>query len=281
MTATMIDEKLLKGWIGRTEQTEDVIAPRLVREFRVTLDKSDDLPIAGTPAPLAIHWCLSPATVKASALGADGHPQRGGFLPPVPLPRRMWAGGDLQFHQPFCVGDIVRRQSCIQDVSIKEGRSGVLCFVVVQHQLFTSRGLAITERQDIVYRDFGGKDAPKTAPVALPTAEWSRAMQANPPLLFRYSAITFNGHRIHYDRDYASGTEAYPGLVVQGPLQATLLMQFAEELKGSALSYFSFRGLQPLFDFEPFRLCARRAEEGLHLWVETQDGKQTMDAKAS
>lgn len=281
MTTSRIDETLLKAWVGRTEQAEDVIAPRLVREFLALLDQSDTLPASGMPAPLAIHWCLAPPTVKASGLGPDGHPQRGGFLPPVPLPRRMWAGGDLRFHAPFYVGDVVRRQSCIQDVSIKEGRSGVLCFVAVQHELFTARGLALTERHDIVYRDFGGKEAPKSDPTALPKADWSREMRADPPLLFRYSAVTFNGHRIHYDRDYATGTEGYPGLIVHGPLQATLLMQFAEEIKGSALSHFSFRGLQPLFDFEAFRLCARRDAEGLHLWVETPEGKQTMDAKAS
>lgn len=281
MIATGLDEKLLKTWIGRTEQAEDVVAPRLVREFLVTLDKSDNLPDVSALAPLAFHWCLSPPMVKASGLGSDGHPHRGGFLPPVPLPRRMWAGGDVRFHEPISVGDVVRRQSRIQDVSIKEGRSGILCFVTVQHELFTARGLVLTERQDIVYRDLGGRAAPSPSLAVLPKAEWSRDMRADPPLLFRYSAMTFNGHRIHYDRDYATGVEGYPGLVVHGPLQATLLMQFAEEIKGSALAQFSFRGLQPLFDFEPFRLCARRDAEGLHLWVQTAGGKQTMDAKAS
>jgi 3-methylfumaryl-CoA hydratase len=278
---TDIDEMHLQGWIGRTEQAEDVIAPRLVREFLATLDKSDDLPVPGAPAPLAIHWCLSPPTVKASSIGPDGHPLRGGFLPPVPLPRRMWAGGGLQFHDQLRVGDVVRRHSSIKGVTVKEGRSGILCFVTVQHELSTARGLALTERHDIVYRDLGGKAAPKPSPAVLPKAEWMRDMKADPPLLFRYSAVTFNGHRIHYDRNYVTGVEGYPGLIVHGPLQATLLLHFAEEINGHAPSRFEFRGLQPLFDFEPFRLCARRGAEGLLLWVETPDGKQTMDAKAS
>lgn len=281
MTICEIDETVLKTWVGKTDQAEDVIAPRLVHEFLAALDQSDDLPLFGTAAPLAVHWCASPPTVKASALGPDGHPQRGGFLPPVPLPRRMWAGGSLQFHDVLRVGDIVRRQSCIQDVVVKQGRSGVLCFVSVDHKIFSQRGLALSERQDIVYRDFGSKEQANPTQADMPKAEWSYDKKADSTLLFRYSAITFNGHRIHYDRDYAVDVEGYLGLVVHGPLQATLLMQLAEEIKGSALVTFTFRGVQPLFDFEQFRLCACRTIEGLHLWVETHDGKQTMHAKAA
>lgn len=280
MMSSEIDVPLLQQWIGRTEQAEDVIAPRLVREFLATLDKSEDLPEPGITAPLAIHWCLSPPTVKASRIGPDGHPMRGAFLPPVPLPRRMWAGGGLEFHDRLRVGDVVQRNSSIKDVIVKEGRSGILCFVTVQHELSTLRGPALTERHDIVYRALGGKAAPEPAPAALPKAEWTRAMQAGPTMLFRYSAVTFNGHRIHYDRSYVTGEEGYPGLVVHGPLQATLLLQFAEEIEGRAPSRFDFRGLRPLFDFESFSLCACRAEAGLQLWIETPDGKQTMAARA-
>lgn len=280
-TTSKIDEAFLRGWIGRTERAEDVIAPRLVREFLATLDKADDLPAYGALAPLAIHWCLSPPTVKASALGADGHPERGGFLPPVSLPRRMWAGGGLAFHDQLRVGDVVKRQSSIDDVRVKHGRSGILCFVTVCHTLSTVRGLALTERHDIVYRDLGGADTSKSAPVTLPQPDRTLACRADPPLLFRYSAITFNGHRIHYDRSYVTGIEGYPGLIVHGPLQATMLMQFAAEIIGRPLAQFAFRGLQPLFDFEPFSLCARAEESGLKLWIITDDGKQTMEASAS
>jgi 3-methylfumaryl-CoA hydratase len=275
-----IDEGQLQNWIGRTETAEDVVAPRLVREFRVALDQGDDPPLLGDDAPIAIHWCLAPPTVQASRIGPDGHPARGGFLPPVPLPRRMWAGGGLQFHDRLLVGDGVRRHSTIQNVTVKHGRSGILCFVTVQHELSTVRGPAVTERHDIVYRPLDGTPAPKPDPAVLPKPDWMRDMRADPVLLFRYSAITFNGHRIHYDRAYVTGEEGYPGLIVHGPLQATLLLHFAEELNGRAPVRFEFRGLQPLFDFEPFSLCARRTEAGLHLWVQTQDGKQTMEAQA-
>ncbi len=280
MTDSGLDETHLRSWINRAETVEDGVSCRLVREFTATLDTSDDLPRPGDEAPLGIHWCLSPPTVKASRIGPDGHPARGGFLPPVPLPRRMWAGSALQFHDRLLVGDDVRRHSVIQDVAIKHGRSGILCFVTVLHALSTARGPAITERHDIVYRALGGPAAPKPDPALLPKPERMREMRADPVLLFRYSAVTFNGHRIHYDRGYATGEEGYPGLVVHGPLQATLLLQFAAEILGCAPSRFTFRGLQPLFDFEAFRLCARRAETGLHLWIDTADGKQTMEAEA-
>lgn len=276
-----IDEAHLRGWIGRTEWAEDVITPRLTQEFLATLNLSDAMPASGTAAPLAIHWCLSPPTIKASGLGPDGHPQRGGFLPPVPLPRRMWAGSTLQFHDRFCVGDVVRRHSTIEDVRVKQGRSGTLCFVTVAHEFSTSRGPALTERHDIVYRDLDGRPALKPTSVTLPQADQIREQRADPPLLFRYSAITFNGHRIHYDRPYAMGVEGYPGLIVHGPLQATLLLHFAETLIGRPLARFEFRGLQPLFDFEAFRLCARAGADGLELWIATPDGKQSMSAKAS
>ncbi len=281
MMSSALDEKHLQTWIGHTEQAEDVIAPRLVREFLATLGKSDDLPEAGRPAPLAIHWCLAPPTVVAGKIGPDGHPQRGGFLPPAPLPRRMWAGSALQFHDRLVVGDVVRRQSVIKNVAVKEGRSGILCFVSVQHELSTQRGVALSERHDIVYRALESKPAPRPDPAALPKAEWSREMKVDPVLLFRYSAITFNGHRIHYDRSYVTTEEGYPGLIVHGPLQATRLLHFAEEILGRTPARFEFRGLHPLFDFEPFSLCAQRVEAGLRLWIQTDDGKQTMDAKTS
>jgi len=263
----------LRSWIGRTETVRDTLTPRLAAELAATLDLAEGV------VPLAAHWCLGPPIVPAAALGPDGHPARGGFLPPVPLPRRMWAGSRLALHDRLRVGDAVERVSRIADVTIKQGRTGSLCFVTVAHEIFSPRGIALTEHHDIVYRDITPAGATKNPP-SLPVAEWSRPMRADAVLLFRYSAITFNGHRIHYDRSYATDVEFYPGLIVHGPLQASWLLEFAAEIKNSPPAQFSFRGVNPLFDFAKFELCARAVDDGLHLWIQTEDGIQTMDATA-
>jgi 3-methylfumaryl-CoA hydratase len=272
-----LDITALRGWIGNTDTSHDEITPRLVRELSATLDQE----ASGGAAPLMIHWCLAPLIVPASNLGADGHPARGGFLPPVPLPRRMWAGGALRLHDQLLTGDVVERRSTIADVTVKHGRTGTLCFVAVDHEIHTPRGLAITERQDIVYRPMPtGPSAAGNAPA--PRAwQWHKPMQVTPVTLFRYSAVTFNGHRIHYDRPYATQTEHYAGLVVHGPLQATWLMAFATSIKGAPPATFNFRGVQPLLDFLPFQLCARDTSTGLDLWIETNEGTTTMEAQAA
>jgi 3-methylfumaryl-CoA hydratase len=279
MTAAL-DIAALRGWIGRTETSVDTLTPRLAREYAAMLDRAPDESLA----PLAMHWCLAPPAAPAASLGPDGHPARGLFLPPVPLPRRMWAGGALQLHGRLLLGDSVTRTSRIADVTVKEGRTGQLCFVTVEHDIAGPRGLAISERQDIVYRDAD----PNTVPVAgaAPArrriernAAWRREMRVDPVLLFRYSALTFNGHRIHYDREYAVGVEAYPGLVVHGPLQATWLLEYAAEILGRPPAQFTFRGVSPLFDFEHFALCARQTQTGLELWTEA-DGAPAMEAAA-
>jgi 3-methylfumaryl-CoA hydratase len=274
-----LDVELLRRWIGRTETTYDSMTPRLVQELKATLNLDSQESQTGSPAPLLAHWCLAPPAAPASLLGPDGHPQRGGFLPPVPLPQRMWAGGRLKFHDPLLVGDEVERRSKIAEVNVKEGRSGTLCFVTVEHNIFSPRGLAIEERQDIVYRAL----APAAPSVELSCAtwpvmpQWRKELRADSTLLFRYSALTFNGHRIHYDREYAMEQEFYPGLVVHGPLQATLLAEFAISIKGVP-KQFDYRGISPLFDFQPFNLCAVEHESGLKLWVRTDSGTQTMEA---
>ena len=275
-----LDIAALRGWIGRTETNVDTLAPRLAREYAAMRDRAPDEDLA----PLAIHWCLAPPCAPASDLGPDGHPARGVFLPPVPLPRRMWAGGELRLHGRLRVGDAVVRTSRIADVTLKEGRTGILCFVTVEHEIAGPRGLVISERQDLVYRDSEAKAAPAagTAPVrrcVAREAAWRRDMEAGPVLLFRYSALTFNGHRIHYDRAYAVDVEAYPGLVVHGPLQATWLLEYAAEVFGRPPARFSFRGVSPLFDFERFALCARQVETGLELWTEVA-GAPAMEASA-
>jgi 3-methylfumaryl-CoA hydratase len=274
-----LDMEELQSWIGRTEIAHDIVAPRLVRELGATLDNDRPEQEPGAPAQLAIHWCLAPPAPGTSALGADGHPARGGFLPPVPLPRRMWAGGHLQLKDRLLVGDAIERCSRIADVTLKQGRSGILCFVVVDHVIATARGPAILERQDIVYRG-PQSDSPAADPAPLPRPQWTRDGKADPVMLFRYSALTFNCHRIHYDRPYATEVEGYPGLVCHGPLQATLLLDFAFAIKGSAPASFKFRSVKPLFEGVPFQLCACEADAGLHLWIQTADGVATMDAEA-
>jgi len=270
-----LDITALRGWIGRTETACDTITPRLLRQYAATMDMAET-----EAAPLAFHWCLAPPAAPASSLSPDGHPARGGFLPPILLPRRMWAGGALCLYDRLRLGDEVRRRSEIVDVTLKQGRSGLLCFVTVNHEISGPRGLAIAERQDLVYRDITAAPAAAPRPDDLPHATWRQRKTADPVLLFRYSALTFNGHRIHYDRSYAMEVENYPGLIVHGPLQAAWLLDYAAEIKGAPPVSFSFRAVSPLFDFKSFELCARDSDDGLDLWIATADGVHTMSAAA-
>lgn len=286
MTAIDIDH--LRQWIGRTRETVDVVTPRLAANLAAILGE-DGAVEDGAPAPVGIHWCLSPDIAPMAALGPDGHPARGGFLPPVPFPRRMWAGGALTFSGDFRVGDVVARRSRIDDVTLKQGGTGPLCFVTVTHDYTTPRGLALSERQDIVYRELEAKPsvAPSSAapPLQSPPPppgepERTQALEATPVLLFRYSAITFNGHRIHYDRSYCREEENYPGLVVHGPLQATCLLRMAIDMGGGTPDRFSFRGLRPLFDGQTCTINGRRADGTTELWVADAAGHVTMKASA-
>ena len=271
----------LKTWIGATRESRDVISPRLANSLAAVLDESPTLGEGDVP-PAGIHWCLSPEIAPMSGLGPDGHPARGDFLPPVPLPRRMWAGGNLAFSGEFRVGDEVTRRSRIADVALKAGRTGPLCFVTVMHDYAGPRGVVLTERHDIVYRSLevsSGGGAPTETP--MPTPEESHDVEASPTLLARYSAVTFNGHRIHYDRDYCQREEGYPGLLVHGPLQATFLLRLACRMKGGRLpERFAFRGVMPLFDGGRFAVSTARTDEGRQLWVRSQAGNVTMLATA-
>jgi 3-methylfumaryl-CoA hydratase len=273
-----VDIDYLKTWIGRERTVEDIITPRLARSLDAVLDV-DRTVTSGDPAPVGIHWCLAPDIVPMRGIGPDGHPTRGGFLPPVPFPRRMWAGGELQFTGTFLVGDTVRRRSIIEDVTLKSGRSGEMIFVTVRHHYETPRGPALTERHDVVYRRL---DAAGTAPAPKPgteAADQTRAIVASPVLLFRYSAITFNGHRIHYDHPYATGEEHYPGLIFHGPLQATLLLALAAELSdGHIPATFSFRSVHPLYAGGTAHFHARADGGKLALWLTDADGVVTMKA---
>jgi 3-methylfumaryl-CoA hydratase len=257
-------------WIGRSETRETRIDATRVGELAACLDR--DAPTDFLPP--GWHWAFFNPAAKASTLGPDGHPARGGFLPPVSLQRRMWAGGDLRFHASIPIGAAATRRSTIRDVVRKRGRTGDLVFVAVDHAISVSGKLCLEETHDIVYRDIG----PPAAAVPAPTDEdWSQAMRADAVLLFRYSAVTFNGHRIHYDRAYATQVEAYPGLIVHGPLLATLLQAFAERVGGAKLARFVFRGAAPLFDGEDFALCGKADGD---LWVRASDGRLIQQAQA-
>lgn len=257
MTALDIDH--LRSWIGRTRSVRDSVTPRLVNEFRATFG-SALAPVREDEAPLALHWCLAPETPAADLLGPDGHAAKGGFLPPVPLPRRMWAGGEIETLAPLCLGDEVMRHETVEDVIAKEGRTGALCFVTVRHEYETPRGVAIRERQDIVYRAAAepGRQSATLQPSPLTGApDRVRAVEATTILLFRYSAMTFNGHRFHYDFPYATDVEGYPGLVVHGPIQASLLFNLAAESLGGVPRIFRYRGVSPMIAGQTFRVAGQ------------------------
>lgn len=267
-----------KGWIGREQRRSGVLHPDLAAKLCATLDQAEE-----GPPPLGIHWCLGLDAVPTADLGQDGHPPRGDFLPPVDLPRRMWASGALDIHVPLAIGQRVERISRIAGINEKDGTTGKLCFVTVEHQILADGDTAISERQDIVYRAAGAPSDPGTLPKGDPTPLPPRAWRIlpTPPLLFRYSALTFNAHRIHYDLPYARRVEGYPCLVVQGPLQATLLAAHAAAELGRPLTRFSFRGRAPAFADSALTM---RAEDdgagGLTLWTE-QLGKTCMTAEAT
>jgi 3-methylfumaryl-CoA hydratase len=271
-----LDIAELQQWIGREETLVDVITTAPVRALAATLDRDDQEPQPGDPLPPLWHWLYFLPTYRQSELGPDGHARRGGFLPPVPLPRRMWAGGRFEFKRPLRIGETVQRVSRIVDVKYKEGRTGPLVFVVVRHEISD----AIVEEHDIVYR--GEVAAPQDPRQAPAEAAWERVIYPDDVLLFRYSALTFNGHRIHYDRRYVTEVEGYPGLVVHGPLLATLLLDLLRRnLPGAAVTRFAFRAVSPLFDVAPFAVCGKPEGDAVKLWAKNAEGGLAMEATAA
>lgn len=276
-----IDLAGLREWIGRQETRSDVISPAPLRGLSATLDNAGPVPGPGGRLREPWHWLYFLPAPAASSLDVDGHPRRGDFLPPVPLPRRMWAGSSIRFLSPLHVGDEVQRVSTIGDVSLKQGSNGVLVFVSVQHVIFHDGRPVLEEDQQLVYRERGGASPPARALPAPAQAQWSREILPDPVLLFRYSALTFNSHRIHYDRDYAVQQEGYAGLVVQGPLTATLLLDLLQrELPGAQPVTFRFRGVRPLLDGAPVQLQGRRDGNAVRLWALDASGALAMDAQA-
>lgn len=274
------DLDTLLQWKGRSESLTEVISASDCQKMQNTLDREATLTVGDALPPLW-HFIAHTTSVPLSGLGRDGHPKRGGFLPPVELPRRMWAGSRLIFYGTIKIGDEVTKTSIIKDVAMKTGRSGSLCFVTVQHDLSVQGTIKISEQQDLVYREDSAPDAPAPLPKPAPTdADFSREITPAEVMLFRYSALTFNGHRIHYDRDYSRNVEGYGGLVFHGPLTATLLADMAVSETGGTLASFSFRGVAPLLDSEPFTISGTRKGQSLKLWATTPSGGLAMDASA-
>jgi len=281
VSAVNLDIEQLRQWIGRSETRTDTVTAAPVAAMSATLDREDPEPHSGTELPPLWHWLYFLPLARQSEIGPDGHSRRGGFLPPVPLPRRMWAGGRFEFRQPLRVGEDITRVSRITDVSAKEGRSGRLVFVAVRHEIANAQGVALTEEHDIVYRDNPQPGAPAPKPQPAPTdAVFEREIVPDPVLLFRYSALTFNGHRIHYDRRYVTEVESYPGLIVHGPLLATLLLDLLRRsLPAVCVARFDFRAMRPVFDIHRFAVCGRPDSDGrVALWVRDHEGCLTTEA---
>jgi 3-methylfumaryl-CoA hydratase len=279
-----LDITFLQTWVGKTETHYDRVTPVPIAALSATLDRDDPFPRPGDPLPPFWHRLYFLPVCKQSDVGSDGHPKLGGFLPPVPLPRRMFAGARLEFHHPVRVGEEIRRDSRIVDVSHKFGRTGPLVFVKARHEISNGSGVAITEVQDIVYRDNPAPGAQAPPPQKAPEdAEWTQKITPDPLFLFRYSALNFLGHRIHFDRDYATGVEGYPGLLVHGPLLATLLLEILRNnTPVSEVASFSFRAVSPLFDTAPFQVAGRMdGPKSSKLWASSAEGCLAMEATAT
>ena len=270
-----------RDWFGRRREEHDTITEWPVRAMHATLDREAGSPAPGDELPPAWHWLYFLEARPASQIARDGHPERGDFLPPVPLPRRMWAGGRIEWRQPLRVGDRAARLSEIVSVEPKSGRTGTLVFVTVRHTISTAAGVSIVEEHDIVYREAARPGDP--VPAARPgpaVAPWTRTLVPDEVMLFRYSALTFNGHRIHYDTPYVTGIEGYPGLIVHGPLQATLLLDLAQAHcpAGLRLARFEYRALSPTFGGLPLAVNGQPTDDGrsAQVWAAGPSGGQTM-----
>ena len=269
----------IKSWLGKSELKQAVLEAKHANLLGITLGK-DELR-EGHRLPGLWHWAWFNEAKPLTELGRDGHPKRGGFLPPVPLPRRMWAGGELEFHEPLIVGKKIDRKSIIENIQNKQGHSGDLCIVTILHELRDGQELCVSERQNLVFREDPKPDAP-TPPAQKPPMgpEISRDITPDPVTMFRYSALTFNGHRIHYDADYARDVEGYPELVFHAPLTATHLFDLAQELIGKApIAKFSYRATAPIFAGRPFSIHAKREEGKISAWAITHGGNLAMSAE--
>lgn len=273
-----------RDWIGSREEASDIASLGSLQRMSATLDRDDPPPRRGDAVPPLWQAMYFPAVARHSALGPDGHPDRGGFLPPIPLPRRMFAGARAVYHRPLRAGEEIRREGEVADVTRKTGASGELVFVLVRTRIFGSHGLAIEEEHDIVYRDVTApaKTSSKSE-TSIAKPDWRRTIKPDAVTLFRYSALTFNGHRIHYDRRYATEEEGYPGLVVHGPLIATYLAELCRDnVADCSIRRFAFRARRPLFDTAAFEVVGALDSTGDSCRLEAIDseGAVAMTAEA-
>ncbi|EXI93055.1 MAG: hypothetical protein AW12_00131 [Candidatus Accumulibacter sp. BA-94] len=253
----------LQDWVGKTEEMVDCVYPTPVKALARTFDYKSFEAIEGGLLPELWHWLYFLPMAAMSEIGADGHPERGGFLPPVALERRMWASSRLKFCQDLIIGEKIVKTSEIVKIAEKEGKAGKMVFVTVRHWVKSERGIVVEEEQDIVYLPMPKsfiQPAPNPVPADL---QWKERYPVSPVLLFRFSALTFNGHKIHYDLKYATGVEKYPGLVVHGPLQALLLLESAKKHNpGKKAAGYEFKATRPVFDFDEIHLCGRLLSDG-------------------
>jgi 3-methylfumaryl-CoA hydratase len=278
-TSLDLDLAHLRTWIGKTISHQDTVSAAPIAALAATLDRREPFPNTGDPIPHSGHWLYFLEMAPMSDLTPDGHLKRGGFLPPVPLPRRMWAGGHIEFLQPIRVGDQVTRQSEVVALDAKSGSSGHLVFVKVRHTVSTKSGVAVIEDHDIVYREAAKPGDPAPSGKSAPTeAHWQRQINANEAVLFRYSAITFNTHRIHYDIDYCRDVEGYPGLIVHGPLQTTLLLDLCRRQSTRPVRTLSYRATHPIFHHEQFTVNGNLSADGntAEVWTANSAGYYAM-----
>ena len=269
------------SWIGKEETLEDEVTPEMMARFRATVGVDSGLP--EDVAPAGFHWCVCLPKAPMEKLSGDGHPVKGDFLPPVPLPRRMWAASDMAFHGSIKAGAKIRRTQRIMSITEKDGSTGPLVFVEVAHETMADGELAVSERQSIVYRDAAKEQMKLPAGEGADLSDWPlhQSLTPEPPLLFRYSALTFNTHRIHYDQPYTMETEGYPGLVVHGPLTATLLLRLAAgKLGPQNIGRFTFRAKSPAFAGQALHLAAKEEGKGLALAALGADGRTVMAGEA-
>jgi 3-methylfumaryl-CoA hydratase len=277
------DFEHLKQWIGKQETDVDYVTIPSVHRLAATLDRDDAMPKFGDALPVGWHSILFPRVARQSQIGADGHPERGDFLPPVPLPRRMFAGKRITFHAELRVGDEVKRESTIMSVTHKQGRTGEMVFVTVKTDMLSPRGLAITEEQDLVYRAEASPNDPPPAPQPAPgTAVWKRMVTPDPVMLFRYSALTFNGHRIHYDHPYVTQVERYPERVMNGGFTTLFVFELARAQAKTPLKYIASRNVRPLFVNRPITIAGEPSADGksAKLWALDDNGALALNATA-
>ena len=280
--STKVDIDHLRKWIGKIDNVTDYVTPIVEQRYRATLNMDIGNPKDGDPVTSGLHWMLGWNLVKNDELGVDSHPALGEFLPPVPLPRRMWAGSEIKVLKPIRVGDKVIKQSTVADIQVKEGRTGLLCFVTAEYNFLVNDEVTINEKHNIVYRDIsksgGGSGYSKDIPEK---ADLSEKIFMHPTILFRYSAIGFVGHRIHYDHPYTVNEENYPGLIVHGPLQATYLLRAAEKLMGKPVKSFTHKVMAPVFANSEYMVGVDKMDDSsVSCWGATKEFGVTMRAEA-